>query len=111
MQQARHRTPWRANFLSAMELLARASARLPFGVPDPVLWGGSAVELYTGGLWPAGDLEVVGSDAGPLTSELFAVDFAGLTVRGMSSGVAIGALERLLVTTRKFSGFGLVLVR
>ena len=28
MQQARHRTPWRANFLSAMELLAQASARL-----------------------------------------------------------------------------------
>src|SRR5580698_5895357 len=75
MQQARHRTPWRANFLSAMELLAQASARLPFGVPDPVLWGGSAVELYAGGLWPAGNLEVVGTDARLLTFELFAVGF------------------------------------
>ena len=75
MQQARHRTPWRANFLSALELLARASARLPFGVPDPVLWGESAVELYAGGLWPAGNLEVVGTDARLLTFELFAVGF------------------------------------
>jgi hypothetical protein len=75
MQQARHRTPWRNNFLSALELLAQASARLPFGVPDPVLWGASAVELYTGGLWPAADIEVVGSDARLLTSELFAIGF------------------------------------
>jgi hypothetical protein len=75
MQQARDRTPRRKSFLSALELLAQAGARLPFGVPDPVLWGGSAMELYTGGLWPAADLEVIGSDARLLTSELFAVGF------------------------------------
>jgi hypothetical protein len=75
MQQAQYRTVWRMNFLSALKLLARAGARLPFGVPDPVLCGGSAVELYTGGLWPAVDLEVIGSDARLLTSELFAVGF------------------------------------
>ncbi|WP_158927039.1 hypothetical protein [Acidisphaera sp. S103] len=33
------------------------------------------MELYTGGLWPAVDLEVFGSDARLLTSELFAVGF------------------------------------
>jgi hypothetical protein len=75
MQQVRHLTSWRKNFLGALELLARAGARLPFGVPDPVLCGGSAVELYTGGLSPAADLEVVGSDARPLISELFAAGF------------------------------------
>jgi hypothetical protein len=63
------------SFLSALELLAQASARLPFGVADPMLCGGSAVELYTGSLWPAADLEMVGSDARLLTSELFAVGF------------------------------------
>jgi hypothetical protein len=40
-----------------------------------VLWGESAVELYAGGLWPAGNLEVVGTDARLLTFELFAVGF------------------------------------
>ncbi|WP_158931689.1 hypothetical protein [Acidisphaera sp. S103] len=33
------------------------------------------MELYTGSLWPAADLEVVGSDARLLTSELFSVGF------------------------------------
>ena len=75
MQQAADQTHWRANFLSALELFAQAGARLPFGVPDPVLSGGSAVELYTGGLWSAADLEVVASDARKLTVELFAVGF------------------------------------
>jgi hypothetical protein len=75
MEQARERTHWRPSFLSALELFGQAGARLPFGVPDPVLCGGSAVELYTGGLWVAADLEVVTSDARLLTAELFAVGF------------------------------------
>jgi hypothetical protein len=75
MQQAADQTQWRRNFLSALALLAQAGARLPFGVPDPVLSGGSAVELYTGGLWSAADLEVVASDARKLAVELFAVGF------------------------------------
>lgn len=66
---------WRANFLSALTLFGQASARLPFGAPDPVLCGGSAVELYTGGLWVSADLEVVTHDARLLTMELFAVGF------------------------------------
>jgi hypothetical protein len=63
MQQAHDDAPWRANFVEALGLLARAAARLPFGVPDPVLSGTSAVELYSGGLWSAAVLEVLAEDA------------------------------------------------
>jgi hypothetical protein len=75
MEEVRDRTHWRPSFLSALQMFGQAAARLPFGVPDPVLCGGSAVELYTGGLWVAADLEVVTSDARLLTAELFAVGF------------------------------------
>ena len=75
MQQADERAPWRANFVGALGLLARAAARLPFGVPDPVLSGAAAVELYAGGLWSAAALEVLAEDAARLTAELFAVGF------------------------------------
>ena len=75
MQQADERAPWRANFVEALGLLARAAAGLPFGVPDPVLSGASAVELYSGGLWSAAVLEVLAEDAARLTAELFAVGF------------------------------------
>jgi hypothetical protein len=75
MERAVDFTHWRLNFLSALELFAQASAQLPFGVSDPVLCGGSAVELYTGSLWTSADLEVVTSDARLLTAELFAVGF------------------------------------
>jgi hypothetical protein len=75
MQQVSNRSHWRANFLGAMKALARAGARLPLGVPDPVLCGASAVELYTGGMWPAADLEVLAAEARLLTAELFAVGF------------------------------------
>ena len=75
MQQAHDDAPWRANFVEALGLLARAAARLPFGVPDPVLSGTSAVELYSGGLWSAAVLEVLAEDAARLTAELFAAGF------------------------------------
>jgi hypothetical protein len=75
MQQAGDRMDWRPRFLSVLQLFAQAGARLPLGVPDPVLGGGSALELYTGGLWAASDLEVVAADAPRLTAELFAVGF------------------------------------
>ncbi len=58
-----------------MQLLGQAAARLPFGVADPVLCGASAVELYTGGLWPAGDVEVLTTETRPLVAELFAAGF------------------------------------
>ena len=66
---------WRTRFLGALQLFAQAGARLPLGVPDPVLGGGSALELYTGGLWAASDLEVIAADVRRLTAELFAVGF------------------------------------
>jgi hypothetical protein len=75
MQQSDEGTHWRTNFLGALELFAQAGARLPFGVPDPVLCGESAVELYTGGMWSTVDLEVICADARLLTAELFAVGF------------------------------------
>jgi hypothetical protein len=66
---------WRDNFVSALQLLGLAAARLPFGVPDPILSGASAVALYTGDLWPIDELQVIAADTGPLTAELFAFGF------------------------------------
>jgi hypothetical protein len=75
MQQAHDDAPWRANFVEALGLLARAAARLPFGVPEPVLSSTSAVELYSGGLWSAAVLDVLVEDPARLTADLFAVGF------------------------------------
>jgi hypothetical protein len=66
---------WRDNFVDALQLLGQAAARLPFGVPDPILCGASAVALYTGDLWPVGELQVIAADTRPLTAELFAAGF------------------------------------
>jgi hypothetical protein len=66
---------WRLNFVGALQLLGQAAARQPFGIPDPVLCGASAVELYTGGLWFAGCLEVFAADARSLIVELFPAGF------------------------------------
>lgn len=67
--------PWRASVVAALKLLAHAAARLPLGVPDPMLSGASAVELYTGGLGSTPDIEVVCADVRPLMVELFAAGF------------------------------------
>ena len=75
MQMLDTRTPWSRHFLAAMELAALASARLPFGVPDPVMGGAAAVALYTGGLWPVTALEMATVDERKLIAELFAVGF------------------------------------
>jgi hypothetical protein len=66
---------WSRHFLAAMDLAGQASARLPFGVPDPVMGGAAAVALYTGGLWPATALEMTTVDERTLVAELFAVGF------------------------------------
>jgi hypothetical protein len=66
---------WRDNHVGALQLLGLAAARLPFGVPDPILCGASAVALYTGDLWPVDELQVIAADTRPLTAELFAVGF------------------------------------
>jgi hypothetical protein len=75
MQMLDTRMRWSRHFLAAMELAARASARLPFGVPDPVMGGAAAVALYTGGLWSVTALAMTTVDAGKLVAALFAVGF------------------------------------
>jgi hypothetical protein len=75
MQMLDRRTNWSRPFLAAMDLAAQAGARLPFGVPDPVMGGAAAVALYTGGLWPATALAITTVDAGQLVAALFAVGF------------------------------------
>jgi len=75
MQHVSTGTLWRVNFVNSLRLLGTAMARLPFGVPDPVICGATAVELYTGGLWSSSNLEVLAIEARPLVTELFAVGF------------------------------------
>jgi hypothetical protein len=66
---------WRNSFLQALQIVGKAVARLPFGVSDPVLCGGSAVDLYTGGLWAARELELLATEPRPVRAELMALGF------------------------------------
>src|SRR5277367_4967846 len=75
MRDIVRRALWRVNFIDALQLVGQASARLPFGVPDPVLQGSSAIELYTGGLWSAADLDLHALEPRPLIAELFGLGF------------------------------------
>src|SRR3954468_11913496 len=75
MHPVRDRALWRANFVGTLHLLGQAALRQPLGIPDPVLCGAAAVELYTGGLWPASALNVFAEDPRALTAALFAVGF------------------------------------
>jgi hypothetical protein len=75
MQHSCDQTRWRASFIDALQLLGQAAARLPVGVPDPVLCGEAAIELYIGGLWATDDLELHAAQPRLLTAELFAVGF------------------------------------
>jgi hypothetical protein len=52
--------PYRPEFRSALDLLAQAMAELSSkGIALPVLVGGAAVELYTGGAVASGDFDFV----------------------------------------------------
>ncbi len=54
---------YRAEFLAALDLLARASARMVAdGKPPPILVGGAVVEFDTMGAVTTGDLDVVAAD-------------------------------------------------
>jgi hypothetical protein len=75
MQYPIDSAPWRRNFVAALQLLARAALRQPFGPPDPVLCGAAAVRLYTGDLWSAGRPEVFTAAPGTLITELLASGF------------------------------------
>jgi len=74
MQLCGGRPPGPANFVGALQLLGRAAARLPYGVPDPVLCGAAAVALYTGAFRSAWALDVR-ADARALNAELIALGF------------------------------------
>ncbi|KQM28929.1 MULTISPECIES: hypothetical protein [unclassified Sphingomonas] len=53
-------SPWRPEFVAGLELFARISsemARRGFG--RPVLVGGAAVEIYSGGIVATGDFDIV----------------------------------------------------
>ena len=75
MRHVIRRTLWRASLINALQLVGQASARLPFGEPEPVLHGSSAIELYTGGLWSAADLDLYTLEPRPLIAELFGMGF------------------------------------
>jgi hypothetical protein len=73
MRHLTRRALWRVNFVEALQLVG--SARLPFGVPDPVLHGSAAIELYTDGLWSAADLDLYTLEPRSLIAELFGMGF------------------------------------
>jgi hypothetical protein len=67
---------WRKDFGAALRLIGWAAARLPYGMPEPVLGGQAAVELYSGGLWlPARQVELLTTDPSRLRLELMKMGF------------------------------------
>jgi hypothetical protein len=64
---------WRKDFIATLRLIGSAAARLPYGVPEPVLGGDAAIELYSGGLWPTRKLELLAADARRLQAELIGI--------------------------------------
>ncbi|WP_242116098.1 hypothetical protein [Sphingomonas lacusdianchii] len=52
--------PWRDEFVAGLELFGRVSAEMQRrGFTRPVLVGGAAVEIYTGGIIATGDFDIV----------------------------------------------------
>jgi hypothetical protein len=67
---------WRKDFIAALRLIGTASARLPYGVPEPVLGAQAAIELYSGGPWPPmRQIELLTADALQIQTELIATGF------------------------------------
>ena len=67
---------WRKDFVAALRLIGSAAARLSYGVPEPVLGGQAAIELYSGGLWPpTRQIELLTMDASRLRPELMEMGF------------------------------------
>jgi hypothetical protein len=67
---------WRKDFVAAVRTIAASAARLPYGVPEPVLGGLAAIELYSGGLWPpTRQIELLTMDASRLRPELMEMGF------------------------------------
>ncbi len=66
---------WRKDFVATLRLIGSAAARLPYGVPEPVLGDQAAVELYSGGLWSARQVELLTTEPRRLWTELMDVGF------------------------------------
>jgi hypothetical protein len=67
---------WRKDFVAALRLIGSAAARLPYGMPEPVVGGQAAIELYSGGLGPpTRQFEVLTTDASRLRPELMEMGF------------------------------------
>jgi len=66
---------WRKDFVAAVRTIAASAARLPYGVPEPVLGGLAAIELYSGGLWPTPQVELLTVDLCRLQDELIEAGF------------------------------------
>jgi hypothetical protein len=67
---------WRKDYVAALRLIGSAAARLPYGVPEPVLGGQAAIELYSGGLWPpTRQVELLTADPRRLQAELMETGF------------------------------------
>ena len=64
--------------------------------PDPVLHGSSAIELYTGGLWSAADLDLYTMEPRPLIAELFGMGFRW--AERPRRGEAFASKARALIT-------------
>ena len=81
-------SPWRAEFMLALRMLARLSGALAQrGLPRPVLVGGGAVEFYTGSAVMTGDIDVTSPVQPELEEELQKLGFvrpsgAGKSTRG-----------------------------
>ncbi len=85
--------PLRPEFKAALALLASATERLVAkGFPAPILVGGAAVELYTGGAVTSGDFDFVS----PWRDEFF----AELKAVGFEHPKTVGWLERSLLHPR-----------
>lgn len=81
-------SPWRPEFLKALELLARVSEAMHArGLPRPVLVGGGAEEYWSGSALMTGDIDVTSPVQKELEEELQRLGFvrpsgAGRSLRG-----------------------------
>jgi hypothetical protein len=66
---------WRKDFVAMLRMIGAAAARLRYGVPEPALGGQAAIELYSGGLWPTRQVELLTTDPHQLEAELLGTGF------------------------------------